>query len=311
GSGGMGQVYLAQDVKLDRRVALKLLPEEFTGSDDRLRRFFLEAKAAAALNHPNVAHIYEVNQSDEVNYIAMEHVEGETLRRRMGRPTLREILDISIQVASALSAAHQAGVVHRDIKPENIMIRPDGYVKVLDFGLAKITQHQTFSTDTEAPTIARMTTDPGTIMGTINYMSPEQARGMPVDARSDIFSLGVVIYEMLAGRAPFDAETPSDVMSFILHKEPPPLVRFFPDVPAELERIVTKALSKDKEDRYQTAKDLLIDLNKDEAAGRARCRDRAVAAARFDRRAGLFDFERAGSGRTNNGRVCHQTGGCH
>ena len=264
GKGGMGEVYLAQDTKLRRKVALKLLGEELATHPDRLRRFTQEAETAAALSHPNVAHIYEVNQQDGINFIAMEYVEGETLRRHIahGRITLRDALDLSIQVASALAAAHQAGIVHRDIKPENIMLRPDGYVKVLDFGLAKLTQQQTVSIDTEAPTVAKANTDPGTIMGTVNYMSPEQARGKPVDARSDIFSLGVVIYEMVAGRAPFEAETPSDVMSFILHKEPLPLARYSPELPVELERIVSKALVKDKEERYQTAKDLLIDLKR-------------------------------------------------
>ncbi|HKP85319.1 MAG TPA: protein kinase [Blastocatellia bacterium] len=264
GAGGMGEVYLAEDVSLRRKVALKLLSAEFTRNEDRLRRFEQEAQAASALNHPNILTIYAVGHQDGAHFIATEYIEGETLRHRLlrERVTVREALDIAVQVASALSASHQAGIIHRDIKPENIMIRPDGYVKVLDFGLAKLTEQPSASSDTQAPTIAKANTDPGTIMGTINYMSPEQARGRVTDARSDIFSLGVVVYEMVAGRPPFEAETASDVMSFILHKDPLPLVRFLPQTPAELERIVAKTLAKDKEERYQTTKDLLIDLKK-------------------------------------------------
>src|SRR5215216_786675 len=264
GAGGMGEVYLAEDPKLRRKIALKLLSPNFVKNEDRVRRFEQEAQAASALNHPNILTIYEVGEQDGLHFIATEYIEGETLRQHIqrARVTIRESLDIAVQVASALSAAHQAGIIHRDIKPENLMLRPDGYVKVLDFGLAKLTDRQTITSDTQAPTIAKANTDPGTIMGTISYMSPEQARGKPVDARSDIFSLGVVIYEMIAGRTPFEADTPSDVMAFILHKEPPPLVRFLQETPAELERIITKALAKDKEERYQSAKDLLIDLKR-------------------------------------------------
>jgi serine/threonine-protein kinase len=260
----MGEVYLAEDTKLCRKVALKLLSADLTRNADRLRRFEQEAQAASALNHPNILVIHEVGTEGDYHFIATEFIEGETLRQHLHRRPLsvRESLDIATQVAGALSAAHKAGIIHRDVKPENIMIRPDGYVKVLDFGLAKLTEQHRDSTDTEAPTVAKASTDPGTVMGTVNYMSPEQARGKPVDTRSDIFSLGVVIYEMVAGRAPFDGETPGDVISFILHKEPPPLVRYSPDVPAELERIVAKLLAKDKEERYQSAKDLLIDLKR-------------------------------------------------
>jgi serine/threonine-protein kinase len=264
GAGGMGEVYLAEDTKLRRKVALKLLSADLTKNADRLRRFEQEAQAASALNHPNILVIHEVGTEGETHFIATEFIEGETLRQRMhrNRVSVSEALDIATQVAGALSAAHKAGIIHRDLKPENIMIRPDRYVKVLDFGLAKLTEQHPASTDTEAPTLAKASTDPGTVLGTVNYMSPEQARGKTVDARSDIFSLGVVIYEMVAGRAPFEGETASDVISFILHKEPPPLARYSPDVPAELERIVAKALAKDKEERYQTAKDLLIDLKR-------------------------------------------------
>jgi eukaryotic-like serine/threonine-protein kinase len=264
GAGGMGEVYLAEDTKLRRKVALKLLSEDVTKDADRLRRFEQEAQAASALNHPNILVIYEIGTEGDAHFIATEFIEGGTLRQHLHREQLpiHESLDIATQVASAVSAAHRAGIIHRDIKPENIMIRPDGYVKVLDFGLAKLTEQHSSSIDTEAPTVANANTDPGTVLGTLNYMSPEQARGKPLDARSDIFSLGVVIYEMVAGRAPFEGETSSDVMSFILHKEPGPLARYTPDVPAELERIVAKALTKDREERYQSAKDLLIDLKR-------------------------------------------------
>jgi eukaryotic-like serine/threonine-protein kinase len=262
GSGGMGQVHLAQDSRLRRKVALKVLSAEFAGHKDRLRRFIREAEAAASLSHPNAAHIYEVNRIGGINFIAMEYVEGETLRHRMAHTRLRpsEVVDVAIQVASALVAAHHAGIVHRDIKPENIMLRPDGYVKVLDFGLAKLIEEQPPSSDTEAPTIAKLETDPGKVMGTVSYMSPEQARGIQVDARSDVFSLGVVIYEMVAGQRPFQGETSTDLFVSILTTEPVSIVKHSPDVPAELQRIVSKALRKDREERYQTAKDLLIDL---------------------------------------------------
>lgn len=262
GAGGMGQVYLAQDVKLRRKVALKLLSAEFADNQDRLRRFIREAETAAGLSHPNAAHIYEVSQADSINFIAMEYVEGETLRRRTVHTKLStdEILDIAVQVASALSAAHQAGIVHRDIKPENIMLRPDGYVKVLDFGLAKLTERQPGASDTEAITMANVDTEPGKVMGTVAYMSPEQARGLAVDARSDVFSLGVVIYEMVTCHKPFQGETSTDVFVSILKTEPAPLARYSPEVPTELQRVVSKALRKDREERYQTVKDLLLDL---------------------------------------------------
>jgi eukaryotic-like serine/threonine-protein kinase len=260
GSGGMGEVFLAQDTSLGRNVALKLLRSEFTRNEDRLRRFRQEARSASALNHPNILTIHEIGQVGSLHFMATEYVEGETLRQHMTRAslTLRQALDIAIQVASALAAAHQAGIIHRDIKPENLMRRSDGYVKVLDFGLAKLAK--TEGIDTSAPTRHKVETEPGVVMGTVSYMSPEQARGLAVDTRTDIWSLGVVIYEMVAGRQPFEGETASDVLSLILQKEPLPLAHFLPEVPGELERIIRKALRKDKEERYQTAKDLLIDL---------------------------------------------------
>src|SRR5215471_9476822 len=204
GAGGMGQVYLAEDTRLDRKVALKLLLSQFVASEDRLRRFVQEAKAAAALSHPNIAHIYEVGETDGIHYIAMEFVDGETLGHRLtrGELALRDVLEIASQIAAALSAAHASGITHRDIKPDNVMLRPDAYVKVLDFGLAKLTERAT-KTETEAPTREMVNTDPGTVLGTVGYMSPEQARGQPVDARTDVWSLGVVIYQMVSRHLPF------------------------------------------------------------------------------------------------------------
>jgi len=264
GAGGMGEVYLAWDKKLDRNIALKILPTELAANRDRLRRFDLEAKAASALNHPNIITIYEIEQIDSLNFIVTELIEGETLRGRMQIASLklREIIDVAIQVVSALSAAHGSGIVHRDIKPENIMIRHDGIVKVLDFGLAKLAGGLSDEVVTpEAPTRPVVHTNPGVVMGTAIYMSPEQARGSGVDARTDIFSLGVVLYEMVTGRLPFDGSTTTEILASVLSdKQPQPLARYSRDAPAELERIVTKALRKDREQRYQTAKDLLLDL---------------------------------------------------
>src|SRR2546427_4728602 len=260
GRGGMGEVFLAHDTSLGRKVALKLLRSDFTRIEERLRRFQQEARAASALNHPNILTIHEIGHDGSLHFMATEYVEGETLRQHLSRAriTVGQTLDVAIQVASALAAAHQAGIIHRDIKPENTMVRSDGNVKVLDFGLAKLTEPKTI--DTAAPTLPQVETAPGVVMGTFSYMSPEQARGLAVDARTDIWSLGVMIYEMAAGRQPFEGETASDVMSLILQKEPPPLAHSWPEVPAELERIVRKALRKDREERYQTIKDLLIDL---------------------------------------------------
>jgi len=260
GRGGMGEVFLAEDTSLGRKVALKLLRGEFTRNEERLRRFQQEARAASALNHPNILTIHEIGQAGALHFMATEYVEGETLRQNIAsaRMTLGQALDVAVQVASALAAAHQAGIIHRDIKPENIMRRADGYVKVLDFGLAKLAKTEVI--DTMAPTRPKVETEPGVVMGTFSYMSPEQTRGVAVDARTDIWSLGAMIYEMVAGCQPFEGETSSDVLSLILQKEPQPLAHFLPEVPGELERIVRKALRKDKEERYQTIKDLLIDL---------------------------------------------------
>jgi serine/threonine protein kinase len=257
----MGEVYLGQDKRLSRKVALKLLPTSFTKDDDRLRRFEQEARSASALNHPNIITIYEITQVGSTHVIATEFVEGQTLRQRLSLAalTLHESLNIAIQIADALSAAHKAGIIHRDIKPENIMLRPDGYVKVLDFGLAKLSEQAGPTIAAEAPTI-QVRTGAGVVIGTAGYMSPEQARGLAVDGRSDIFSLGAVIYEMVGRRKPFAGETPSDTLAAILKTEPPPLSHLAPQAPSELVRIVRKSLSKDREERYQVVKDLLIDL---------------------------------------------------
>src|SRR5262249_44171175 len=210
--------------------------------------------------HPNILTIHDVGQADSLHFIATEYVEGETLRQHIGRSrmSLGEAIEVADKVAGALTAAHQARIIHRDIKPENIMLRTDGYVKVLDFGLAKLAEPK--AAESAAPTLPRVATEPGMIMGTVDYMSPEQARGLATDAGTDIWSLGVVIYEMVAGRRPFDAETASDVIASILQKEPVPLAHCSPGVPDELERIVGKALRKDKEERYQDVKDLTVDL---------------------------------------------------
>ncbi len=259
GMGGMGEIYLANDTQLGRRVALKLLSEKYTGNAVWLRRFIHEAKAASALNHPNIITIHEIGQAGGVHFIATEYIEGKTLRQHLANGPMKTTgaINVGAQVASALAAAHAAGIIHRDVKPENIMLRPDGYVKVLDFGLAK-------QVEPEAPegwaNLSQFNTDPGIVMGTVNYMSPEQARGITVDTRSDIFSLGVALYEMLAGRAPFSGPTSGDVIVSILDREPPRLSQILTDIPAELDRIVGRALRKDREERYQSVKDLQLDL---------------------------------------------------
>ena len=255
-------MYLAEDPRLGRKIALKLLSTEFTRDKDRVRRFEQEARAVSALNHPNILTIYEIGKTDSAHYIATEYIEGETLRQHVlrVRPGLQEILDIAIQIASALAAAHTAGILHRDIKPENVMLRPDGYVKILDFGLAKLTEPQEQSTANDSPTVPLFETEPGVLMGTVSYMSPEQSRGVRLDARTDIFSFGILLYEMIGGRVPFEGSSPSDIIASILERDPPPLVRYAPEAPAELERIVNKTLRKNRDERYQTVKDLLIDL---------------------------------------------------
>jgi serine/threonine-protein kinase len=263
GAGGMGEVYLAQDTMLNRRVALKILPAEFASDKDRMSRFVREAQSASALNHPNIITIYEIGESEGTHIIATEFIQGETLHKRLqDEPqNLKTTLDTAIQITSALDAAHRAGIIHRDIKPDNVMIRPDGLVKILDFGIAKLSETRSTRVDEEAATALKQeSTSPGTIVGTANYMSPEQARAKEVDARSDIFSFGLVLYELLTGKRAFAGENALDVIGAILHKEPTPANQIRSDLPAEIERIVNKTLRKDVEDRYQTARDLLTDL---------------------------------------------------
>lgn len=261
GTGGMGEVYLAQDTKLSRKIALKLLPRHFTISSDRMRRFEHEARAVSALNHPNIVTLHEIERLNDTNFIVTEYVEGQTLRQLISQThvQLSDALDLAIQIAGALDAAHAAGIVHRDIKPENIMVRRDGYVKVLDFGLAKLAGREIPIPRTKLPAKDLLNTDPGSVIGTVSYMSPEQSRGGNVDARSDIWSLGVVLYELLTGRVPFTGETPSQVMVSLINDEVPPLTGYA-NVPAQLDRIITKALSKNPEQRYPTAGELASEL---------------------------------------------------
>jgi serine/threonine protein kinase len=259
GAGGMGQVYLSEDPTLGRKVALKLLPSQFTQDQDRLRRFEQEARHASALNHPNIITIHEIGQWNETHFIVTEFVEGKTLRERMQAAPLplSEVLEIGIQVASALGAAHAAGIIHRDIKPANIMVRADGYVKVLDFGLAKLTASSSAERDR---------TDPGHVMGTVGYMSPEQALGKSLDHRTDIFSLGVVLYEMATGTRPFDGDSDAAVYDAILHKTPPRSQK----LSHSLDGVIRHALEKEPAARYETASELREDLKRIEAGTKPR-----------------------------------------
>jgi serine/threonine-protein kinase len=253
GAGGMGEIYLADDETLNRKVALKLLPVRFTRDEERVRRFQREARAASALNHPNIITIYEIGHADSIHYIATEYIEGETVRERMAarRLTIGEVLDIAVGVASALAAAHDAGIVHRDIKPENVMLRPDGYVKVLDFGLAKLAEAESAFKDSAT----------GAVMGTLLYISPEQARGIPPDARSDLYSLGAVMYEMVTGQPPVRGDNFLDIAMAIANEVPTPPSHYVSGIPPELDQIILKLLEKDRTDRYPSARQLLNDLN--------------------------------------------------
>ena len=265
GKGGMGEVYRARDTRLGRDVALKILAGAYTQDQDRIRRFRQEATAASALNHPGILTIHEAGDADGCQFIATEFVDGETVRQilnQRGRVPLNEALAIAVQVAAALAAAHKAGIVHRDIKPENVMVRPDGYVKVLDFGIAKLTERPDESPDTDQITRTLSQTRDGVIVGTVPYMSPEQARGAAVDARSDIWSLGCLLYEMLAGRSPFAGPTTSDVLVGILDKEPAPLTAPPHNIPAECDWIITKTLRKNADERYQKTEELLTDVRR-------------------------------------------------
>jgi serine/threonine protein kinase/Tfp pilus assembly protein PilF len=263
GAGGMGEVYLAKDKKLDRQVAVKILNENFRGHESNLNRFIQEAKAASALNHPNILVIHEIGESEDVHYIVSEFVRGKTVREIFAEKPLKlsEVLDVSIQIANALCTAHEAHLVHRDIKPENIMIRPDGYVKILDFGLAKLVEQKNkFVLGLEDEAAKLNQSAEGVILGTVNYMSPEQAKGERVNEGTDIFSLGVVIYEMIAGRTPFVSDSASETFANLINQEPLPLSHFAANVPDELQRIVSKMLRKNRDERYQRMKDVLTDL---------------------------------------------------
>jgi serine/threonine protein kinase/Flp pilus assembly protein TadD len=260
GKGGMGEVYLAEDIKLDRKAALKILPPALAADKERMSRFVREAKSASSLNHPNILTIYEINEFEGIHFIATEFIDGKTLNYYVKDNPLnfKSVLEIAIQIASALNEAHSAGIVHRDIKPDNVMIRPNGLVKILDFGIAKLfgSGNQPMF-DREAETVNKSVTGQGVIIGTANYMSPEQACGKAVDARSDIFSFGVVLYEMLSGDLPFEGGTAMETIGAILHKEPKPLNS---DVPLKIEKIIGKCLRKERDKRYQTIKNVCDDL---------------------------------------------------
>ena len=260
GEGGMGEVYLATDTRLDRSVALKVLPPALAEDRGRMERFDREAKAASALNHPNVAHIYEIGEARGIHFLAMEFIEGSPLEKRIdGKPLpVPEISEIGAQIADALDAAHAKGIVHRDIKPANIMITARGHVKVLDFGLAKVVEAPRTGSRTQVET--RYVSSAGMLLGTVEYMSPEQALGRDVDHRSDIFSLGVVLYQMATGRVPFAGSSPSETIARILEAQPEAMARFNYELPEELDRIVRKCLEKDRERRYQSARDVMVDL---------------------------------------------------
>jgi serine/threonine protein kinase len=262
GAGGMGQVFAATDTRLGRKVALKILPPESMERPDRVRRFEQEARAASALNHPNILTVYEIGELDGIHYMATEYVEGHTIRGLIkASVSLNKALDIAVQAAAALTVAHNNGIVHRDIKPENIMVRPDGYVKILDFGLAKLTEAHTQAglPSNDDPTIASALTRPGPVIGTFRYMSPEQARGLDVDARTDIWSFGTVLYEMVTGTAPFAAPTATDTLARILERQPTPVTEVG-GVPPELQRILNRALAKNRNERYQNMRDFELDL---------------------------------------------------
>jgi len=266
GSGGMGEVYLARDTRLDRTVALKVLSPDITEDKRRMQRFRQEAKVASSLNQSNILTVFEFGEVDGLTFLATEYIDGETLRDHLHGKRLRlgEMLDISMQVLAALDAAHEARIVHRDIKPENVMLRRhDQVVKVLDFGLAKVTENKypTLEHDSDPEAITEFRTAPGVIMGTINYMSPEQAQAKEIDERTDIWSTGVIMYEMVTGKQPFRGSTTSHTIVQILEKDPVPLTKLV-EAPAELERIVMKAIAKKPGERYQTAKDMLTDLRR-------------------------------------------------
>jgi serine/threonine protein kinase len=266
GEGGMGEVYLAEDTRLHRKVALKVLPADLASHRDRMRRFEQEAQAAAALNHPNIAHIYEIGEREGIHFIAMEFIDGVTMREKIHREQteLRKLLRYLQQVAEGLSKAHAAGIVHRDLKPDNVMITRDGYAKILDFGLAKLTEQTTQpGVEGEAPTavMRQPLSTPGAIMGTVGYMSPEQAQGRvnEIDQRSDIFSFGCILYEAITRYKAFEGKDTIDALNKIIREQPPAISTFAP-APTDLQRIVRRCLAKDADERYQTIKDVAIEI---------------------------------------------------
>src|SRR5580704_6261862 len=261
GAGGMGEVYRAHDSRLERTVAIKVLPASFSADRERLQRFSQEARAAAALNHPNILSIFDIGEAQGAPYVVSELLEGETLRERLGTGVLptRRVIDYAVQVAKGLAAAHEKGIVHRDLKPENLFLTNDGRVKILDFGLAKLTQPQSSSSSGDAPTV-QVATETGLVMGTAGYMSPEQVRGKPADHRSDIFSFGAILYEMISGKRAFHGESAADTMSAILKEETPELSETARNVPPGMERIVRHCLEKHPAQRFQSAGDLAFDL---------------------------------------------------
>ncbi len=261
GAGGMGEVYRSRDSRLRREVAIKVLPQELSLDSDRMRRFEQEALATAALNHPNILAVFDIGTSDGSPYVVSELLEGETLRERLrsGSIPVRKTLDYALQIAHGLAAAHEKGIIHRDLKPENLFLTKDGRVKILDFGLAKLTQADPGS-HTSMATVTHGATEAGVVLGTAGYMSPEQVRGMVLDPRSDIFSFGAILYEMLSGKRAFHGDTPADTMSSILKEEPPELSETNRNVPPALERIVHHCLEKNPESRFHSASDIAFDL---------------------------------------------------
>src|SRR6266478_5832090 len=270
GAGGMGEVYLAKDTKLDRKVALKILPSEVASNRDRKERFVREAKSAAALNHPNIAHMYEIGESAGTHFIAMEFIDGQTLREKIhqARTDLKKLLRYLQHTAEGLAKAHAAGIVHRDLKPDNIMITRDGHAKILDFGLAKLIEAQLTDAGTSdnagdaATAIMQQHSTPGMIMGTVGYMSPEQAQGKTneIDQRSDIFSFGCILFEAATGKKPFEGESVIKSLHMVVYEPAPPIADFNPSAPSELQRIVRRCLAKDPDERYQSIKEVAIEL---------------------------------------------------
>src|SRR5208337_3325180 len=297
GAGGMGEVFRARDSRLKREVAIKVLPQALSLDADRLRRFEQEALATAALNHPNILAVFDIGTSEGSPYVVSELLEGETLRERLrsGAIAVRKALEYALQIAHGLAAAHEKGIIHRDLKPENLFVTKDGRVKILDFGLAKLTQADPGS-HTSIPTVTHGGTEAGVVMGTAGYMSPEQVRGMALDPRSDIFSFGAILYEMLSGKRAFHGETPADTMSSILKEEPPELSETNRNVSPALERIVHHCLEKSPEARFHSASDIAFDLEHLSGLSGSTARVAAAATGYFPARRRLLIGLAAGLG---------------